>query len=608
MRDSLALKRVEICDFRGFPGPDAQALELDGQHLLLYGENGSGKTTIFQAIAQLLQLSPDAAPFDNVLSNPRCLKNRFTDEHLDAGHVTLSFCEDRRGVVAPNLTWQINRDRPRAHPLFVPMARTRGCLDYRAVLRTSFLHESEEGINLFPLLVDALLREIEMPSSGATSPPTFGEEWDALKTEGGAYLRDSVKDPLVMDDFELQGYGFEPLPEMEEDEAGEPVEQSKEDFWRTYLSGQSEKLEQRIRGFNRALAGRMAEIEKVANTFITKFDPSLQISLDYGTALSSPTADGAAVWMELPRLWLKATYDGHKLDHPALILNEARLTAIALAIYLAALKVETPESAGRTTAFPRLLVLDDVLIGLDMANRLPVLDLIQEEFAHANWQVFLMTFDRAWYELAKQRVPSGQWKFAELYAVRIGDYEKPILIEDRDHLNRALSFLAQGEVKAAAVHVRTEFELTLKRACERLRLHLRYRSDNAKIPASELWDALKSAQFELEPEPAYYVYGQGRVVRKQPKKQNVRYVPQTLIKQIEQSVSWVLNPLVHSQTVASYRGEIENAIFAVEQLRLLVQRVTHDDYQEICRQMELLLRLVKYREEEARNPKAEELD
>jgi energy-coupling factor transporter ATP-binding protein EcfA2 len=68
------LDGLEVCDFRGFP--EAQALKLDGNHLLLYGENGSGKTSIFQAIAELLQLSPDATPYNNDLADVRCLKNR----------------------------------------------------------------------------------------------------------------------------------------------------------------------------------------------------------------------------------------------------------------------------------------------------------------------------------------------------------------------------------------------------------------------------------------------------------------------------------------------------------------------------------------------------
>lgn len=83
------LDGLEVCDFRGFP--EAQALKLDGNHLLLYGENGSGKTSIFQAIAELLQLSPDATPYNNDLADVRCLKNRFTDETRTDGHITLRF-------------------------------------------------------------------------------------------------------------------------------------------------------------------------------------------------------------------------------------------------------------------------------------------------------------------------------------------------------------------------------------------------------------------------------------------------------------------------------------------------------------------------------------
>src|SRR5215813_5970014 len=35
--------------------------------------------------------------------------------------------------------------------------------------------------------------------------------------------------------------------------------------------------------------------------------------------------------------------------------------------------------------YPKLLVLDDVLIGLDMANRMPVLDILRQYFA--DWQI-----------------------------------------------------------------------------------------------------------------------------------------------------------------------------------------------------------------------------
>ena len=58
------------------------------------------------------------------------------------------------------------------------------------------------------------------------------------------------------------------------------------------------------------------------------------------------------------------------MDRPQTFLNEARLSALALAIYLAGRQVCADTLQADT---PRLMVLDDVLIGLDQSNRLPVL-------------------------------------------------------------------------------------------------------------------------------------------------------------------------------------------------------------------------------------------
>jgi hypothetical protein len=46
----------------------------------------------------------------------------------------------------------------------------------------------------------------------------------------------------------------------------------------------------------------------------------------------------------------------------------------------------------------------------------------------------------------------------------------------------------------------------------------------------------------------------------------------SLQKRIEHAVSWVLNPLNHSQTVDRYRAEIEDAIYAIDELQRAVNK------------------------------------
>ena len=54
------------------------------------------------------------------------------------------------------------------------------------------------------------------------------------------------------------------------------------------------------------------------------------------------------------------------------ILNEARLSAIATCMFLAGVRLSDNDYAN--PAYPRFLVLDDALIGLDLRNRLPMPD------------------------------------------------------------------------------------------------------------------------------------------------------------------------------------------------------------------------------------------
>jgi hypothetical protein len=203
-----------------------------------------------------------------------------------------------------------------------------------------------------------------------------------------------------------------------------------------------------------------------------------------------------------------------------------------------------------------------------MAHRLPLLHVLRDHFK--DWQVLLLTHDRSWYEIGKQQLEG--WSHHELFTVRVGDYEQPILREDQDHLYWAMEFLEKGHVKAAAVHVRTKFELVLKWACHALGLSVKYKPEAHKIPASDFWAALKSATFEVTPPPSFSRKADGTQIWWQPKSSKQKVVSDALESRIEHAVSWVLNPLSHSQTVDCYRPEIEDAIFAVDELETAVKR------------------------------------
>jgi len=591
------LDRVEIADFRGIPAAGFGPLVLGGQNLLLFGENGSGKSSIFHALADLLDLSPDARPFNAILADARCLKHRFSDPALTTGHVTLHFTPVTNGAApAAPMQWPIGGVRPLGHPYFRSMARVRGCLDYRAMLRTSFVHEEADGVNLFPLLLGSLLRDIEERGLGQT----FGDAWDEILKDAAALPGEPPPetDPPARDDFSHAA------GEVEESETGEDWTEEKppprvEDPATVVANRQRAVLSKKIVAFNDAIERWRPELERKANEFLRGFKSGAAIELRYDVPLSAPQWSNDP-WHESARLHLRATFRNELLHHPATFLNEARLSGIALAIYLAALHLATPTPESGVADFPRLLVMDDVLLGIDMANRVPVLDLIQKDFA--DWQVLLFTHDRVWYEIARQRLKKA-WQHYDLFSVRIGNYEQPLLCEDHKHLARARTFLGLDEVpagtvrppcdvKAAAAHVRTQFELTLKRGCEELGVKIAFDSQPRKMAAKTFWDALKGHRLPFNPEPTEAMRN-GKLVRVQPEPQKVPVVPPDLEQAIEH-LDWVLNPLVHSESAPRFRQEVEDGIAAVETLEMQIDRALGRELETIAPKWELLLRLLDW--------------
>ena len=524
------IDKLTLVNFRAFPGSEPVELRLHGKNLLIYGENGSGKTSIFIALTEMLR-----HPAPRKGNPPTPWENVFAGTDAGPWSVALDFTNKTRVVWnAAGVTGTSVREDGRltlGTQVRNEAALMSAALDYRSLLDTNYRHDEGE-VNLFDVLVTRLLASCGITSPGVPPFPT-----------GTAQVRVS-------------------------------------DYWKILLglrraiSWSQASVPANIlaacTAFNQGLNALLGSLTSEANALMSALGhPNLKIQPLACTGIR-PVANHYIDKRQLEgsNISLKLTFQDHPqpLDRPQLFLNEARLSAIGLALYLAARKVVISQS---NLNGPKVLVLDDVLIGLDQANRIPVLDVLQQHFG--DWQIVLLTHDRAFYEIGRQRLDSGKWVRQEIYAGRVGNFEKPLLVDDELDLYRALVFLEKGEIKAAAVHVRSAFERVLKDACCDLHVPVKYHHDPRKVPASELWAALSSKTYKA---PAKTCSGlkQGKPIRWITKEVEVSVVPQQLANRINHSVSWVLNPLSHSQTVDRYRREIEDAIYAVDDLAVAVRR------------------------------------
>lgn len=533
----LRLESIRICGYRAFPHP--VEIPLKGRSLVLYGENGSGKSSLGKAVRDFLDYRAAAVAFDTY-------KYRHAEPPREDRCITLAFTDDTK----PALVWN-HESRDSAHTEFRDMARSRGWLDYRVVWRVSEVQYGD-SVDIFRALVDEILPGCQRGASNET----FGQAWERISAAAAKKPTRSVYTRYALD-----------------------------------------ALMADMKIFNESLRGFLPELEKHANELLAVFAPWTKMELSwasdvrYNPSVKHKFSHGSI------RLSMRDR-GGDPLKTPSEFLNEARVTAIGLCLYLAGMARSIPPQRADGTTYPRLLILDDVLLSLDMAHRLPLLRLLRERFN--KWQVLLLTHDRAWYEIAKQQL--NGWAHHELFTQQIGDYEQPMLRQDQDHLGWAIDFLVQGHVKAAAVHVRTKFEEVLKWACHSLGIAVKYHPDPRKVSAKDFWSAVSGATYDNIPAVAYAPDATGMMKWWQPKPDTQSLVPGELKERITHALSWVLNPLSHSQSVDRYRGEIEDAIFAVCDLEQAIRHAIAMRQAGPVMLREMLLTLLANRPPDVKSP------
>ncbi|TAE04340.1 MAG: ATP-binding protein, partial [Bacteroidetes bacterium] len=326
----MKIKTIQFQDYRAFyNGEDEQYLiKTEEKNVLIYGENGSGKTSFFRGLKDFIQSAHSelSSEIDFTLHN-----RASTGE----GFVKVTFSDDTEDVFDEAGTKATKTEVAEA-------SQINTFLSYKELLRTHLLDLQEgEAVNLFPLLINrqGILWNYEV-QSGQTPilVSNLIAEFDANTYTNVQIFIDVMKN-LVENDI-------------------------------------NDKLD----------------------NFLSYFEQGLEVELEF---LATQDTSSVYHFSIIPRVYL---FDNPIENHQN-FLNEARLSALALSIYLSAI---ASNPTGNTL---KCLFLDDVFIGLDMSNRLPLLDILKTEFA--DYQIFMTTYDRHWFEVAKRYLPD--WQHIEMY-------------------------------------------------------------------------------------------------------------------------------------------------------------------------------------------------
>jgi energy-coupling factor transporter ATP-binding protein EcfA2 len=480
----LRINRLSICDFRAFPHP--VTFNLAAKNMLVYGENGAGKSTIFQALRYFF--TTQAPPISSV-------KNVFSSRPDTDFRVEVMFNDG-----SPSVPWSSTRHParlPNTDARVVETALRKSCLDYRALLDTNYIHGTKRP-NLFDISVSLLLADFPVPTAGG-AVKTISELWadiDRAKPWNYNISLEQIQKACVAfnEGFRLALEALHPrLVELVQTMLGASVEVKPFQFGGVTYQHNWWKRDRIIKG---------------------------------------------------RELFPEIVFNGKDLLTPQTFLNEARLSAFALAMYLGGRLACVPSGGERL----KLLVLDDVLIGLDHDNRMPILQVLLNYFS--DWQVVILTHDRVWFEMAKDFFKSGsKWEWLEVKADGQNGNATPTLkVHNGDVIAEAIAdanLLKIISTAAAANSARRAFEGCIRRFAEKRSLKLRFKMDPKDLSTDAFLDAIDEwIDAKLTRTALKAVVAALRAMR-----------------------TGVLNPQSHDAAPNPSTPEIEQALTRIEELR-----------------------------------------
>ena len=511
----LKIKTLTLCDFRAFAGPEPVTFNLDSKNLLVYGENGAGKSSIFHALDQFFSVADRGA--NERKQRLLGLKNIFSRKPDADVRVAVEFDDG-----SPSATWStaghpVDPLTATADTRVVNAAYRKAILDYRSLLETNYRH-GNGAVNLFDVCITVLLRDFPVQHNG-TERRVF-DLWTEL---------------LLLLDLEARNRTRLTAPEKAQVLALLP----------SINSGLRDALAlvlPRIRPMLVQLGWSDLEVISFNMPGITYHDKATIPPLQR---------------IETKEIGITLNFRGEGVERPQSFLNEARLSALALAIYFAGRQVCAATLQANT---PRLIVLDDVLIGLDQSNRMPVLRVLDQHFD--SWQIVLLTHDRVWYEMARFHLADRvDWASVEMFEEKQSDgtpmpitgvvkpFVRPRAIDAIvDNIATARRFQGMSEYAAAAVHARVAFELSLKKVCERKSIPVRFKNDPRELSTEDLLGAIESWLSDT-------------------RRTAIKAAVDPAISRVRLARKVVLNQFSHSTPVSLADAEVRDAIDAVDALQ-----------------------------------------
>ena len=523
------IKSLHINNFKFFG--ETAPIVLNGKNLLLYGENGSGKSSVSNAIYTLLEAAS---------KTPEGVQRYFlpmSEEHADS-LVNIHAKVDENGLA--NSFISIEDTNGKEYRLsysdttlcgdlsLLESQRSSDFINYKALFSfQAFTHSKD--LNLAQVFDYAVIPYLSCPLHRYQ-----GKEIKTLSDMFNAY-RD--------------------VPSLRQDNgSGRMVIYKYRSLYRHYQA-----LEERLNEYMEEL---VLYIDSQLSTILSALEYNFKAKLTYNKL----THTKHETWIEFHDYSIMLTiteYDGVPVTirHPHSFLNEAKMAALAFAIRWAVL-TQYPD-AKKTPNALHVLVLDDLMISLDMGNRENMLKFLLNNSKASEYQILFLTHERQLFDMMLLKLQQkydrlqdisieDEWCMLEMYEHDEGDKHFPLVQPYMSAYLRALAYF-KGEngwridYSASGNALRQAIEEEFKRIFHMIRA---VNEDGTNINYNKLMigDCVNIALFNF-PKHSFSI--------------DVVDATQTLTK-------YSLNPLSHNNTsMEYYKGELQKAFVACRVLQAI---------------------------------------
>jgi ABC-type lipoprotein export system ATPase subunit len=407
------LHKIEITNFKAFR---KFTLNLEGRHLLVYGDNGTGKSSLYWALYTFLQSAPK--PKDSILkyfdpSNDENLLNIHEKKEApqSKGEIRLTLNNLESNTLEE---FSIGRDNHGTHniPAILKGYLASDFITYRFFFGFSDFKNSQD-FNIWSLFEKEIL-----PFCVATegAPRELEGRWNLLRKEN-------------------------PNPKRYKGPAG---------------ANAYRRFNLKLKAYTNTIRAVVDKISTTAQVFYdTHFSQSTDPKITLKLAITEDAYHSQPNKITMPpKLRFGITVDGVEVKKPQSFLNEAKMTQFALSVRFAASLVNLH------TADLKLLVLDDLLVSLDMNNRMKVVEILLSSPSFANYQKIILTHDFGFFQEFKRTIGLGHhdWLFQRL--VNNGP-KGPSIQDDKSLLEKAEHFLANDQLSECGNQLRQHVEENL---------------------------------------------------------------------------------------------------------------------------------------------------